>query len=167
MYTRKATIFSGLLLAMASMSTAAMEVYRWTDEDGVVHFSQVAPGSSAEGVRTLDVMGEDEMDSHPGAENDDDPFGYKAHREEMDALWADIEKRREAARQSQAAEPVTQIVYVREEAAYPYIYPGYGYRPPHRPGRPPHRPRPPQRPMPEEPGGPGNVIARPGTLKRP
>lgn len=152
----------GVLLALGSAPAVALEIYQWTDEDGVVHFSQVAPENEQDRVTTLDVLGQEELGSDAAVSEDDDPFGYKAHREEMDALWADIEKRRESARERQATEPAPQIVYVREEASYPYIYPGYGYRPPHRPpGRPPHRPRPPR---PEEPDV---VVPRPATLKRP
>jgi hypothetical protein len=143
-----------LSLVVCATPVLAIEVYQWTDEDGVVHFSQVAPEDHIESVKTLEVMGEEEMGNGLGISEDDDPYGYKAHREEMDALWAEREARREAARQRQAAAaPSTQIVYVQQETPYPYIYPGYGYRPPHKPERPPHRPE--------------HPVVKPSTLKRP
>ena len=143
MTSKTAIIALGLFVAIFATPVVALEVYQWTDENGVIHFSQFAPGDHIDSVETLDVLGEEELGNGLGVSEDDDPYGYKAHREAMDDLWADMEERREAGRQRQAATPSTQIVYVREEAEYPYVYPGYGLRPPNRPVRPPHRPDPP------------------------
>jgi len=141
------------MLAIASMPAVALEVYQWTDENGVVHFSQVAPENDIASVKTHEILGQEELGSEPAANEEDDPYGFKAHREEMDALWAEREERRKAARESEPPQPTTQVIVVREEPVYPYVYPAYGYRPPYRPGRPPLRPRPP--------------IAKPVPYKRP
>ena len=42
-----AVVMMGLLVSGASMAS----MYKWTDEEGVVHFSNVAPTDNAEGVK--------------------------------------------------------------------------------------------------------------------
>ncbi|MDX1556555.1 MAG: DUF4124 domain-containing protein, partial [Xanthomonadales bacterium] len=139
------SLIVGALLAVTSLCAQAVEVYQWTDENGVVHFSQWAPGDTVEEFETVRVSDGSAPDNGIGISEADDPEGYQAHREEMDALWADIEAKREADRDRQASQPSTQIVYVYDddEYGYPFFYNGYYKRPPfNRPGRPPMRPRP-------------------------
>lgn len=134
----------GLLAWTVSVPCLALEVYQWTDENGVVHFSQWAPGDEVENVETVSVKGGGRQDNGIGISEADDPEGYKAHREEMAALWARIEARKEAERRA----PSTEIVYLPSEPyyEYPFFGPGFGLRPPFRPDRPPHRPKPPPEP---------------------
>ena len=55
------SLFPYLLLSFCLAGMAdplqAVEVYQWTDENGVVHFSQWAPGESQENVETVRVEG--------------------------------------------------------------------------------------------------------------
>lgn len=159
---------SFLLLAWLASPVDALEVYQWTDEDGVLHFSQWAPEEDHEGVTTVNVDDGEDTANGLGISEEDDPEGYQAHREQMDALWADLEARREADRERQQQVSRTEVIYTEPVNSYPYVFPGYGYRPGHRPpnkpGRPPNRPRPQPGVDPEDPGRSG--IA-PGTLKRP
>lgn len=151
------TRFTALVFALGSVLAAwpalAVEVFRWTDENGVIHFSQWAPEEGVRGVRTVRVVDGGEKDNGIGVSESDDPEGYRAHRAEMDALWAEIELRREAERERQARAPATEIVYLPAEQfyGYPYFFPGHGLRPPFKPDQPPHRPRPEPPPNLEEP----------------
>lgn len=131
----------GLCTAALPAPGTALEVYQWTDENGVIHFSQWAPAEDVENVETVTVGGGGEGDNGIGISEADDPEGYKAHREEMDALWAEIEARREAERRRQSSGPTSEIVYLPSEPGYgfPFFFPGHGLRPPFKP----HRPRPP------------------------
>lgn len=148
----------GLVTLFVACPVQAEEIYHWVDENGVQVFSQEPPPSTVNDSKTLDlgdgVLSQDGI----GISEEDDPEGYQAHREEMDALWADIEARREARRMQQGASPSPEVIYhyVEEYDDYPYLYPGNGLRPPHRPGqRPPGMERPTPHPSP------------PATLKRP
>lgn len=136
-----------------SAPAVAVEVYQWTDENGVVHYSQFAPGDEAHEVETVRLEGGEAGDHGIGISEADDPEGYKAHREEMDALWANMEARREAERERQEQAPTTEVVYYPYETYddYPYFYPGLGLRPPSRPERPPLRPTPHPQPLPSVP----------------
>lgn len=138
----------GICAVLVALPGMAIELYQWTDEDGVVHFSQWAPGEEVENVETVSVEGGGETDNGLGISEADDPEGYQAHREGMDALWAELEARREEERQRQRSAPTRDVVYYPSEPGYgyPYVYPGYGLRPPHRPDRPPNRPKSPAEP---------------------
>jgi hypothetical protein len=142
----------GFLAITACAPALAIEVYQWTDDNGVVHFSQWAPDDGVKGVETVSVEGGVQQDNGIGISEADDPQGYQAHREEMELLWAEIEARREAERERQARAPSTEIVYVPSEPRYeyPYFGPGFGLLPPFRPDRPPHRPKP-EQPLPSVP----------------
>ncbi len=140
----------GVLVVTQAGNAQTVEVFQWTDENGVLHFSQWSPGDAVENVETVSLVGGGELDNGIGISEDDDPEGYQAHREEMEALWADIEARRKAERERQARQPSTEIVYVYDqpEYGYPYFFPGSRLKPPHhQPGRPPLLPQP-------RPGGP-------------
>jgi len=133
----------GITAAAVATPGFALEVYQWTDKDGVVHFSQWAPAGDVSNVETLDVQGGGKQHNGLGVSEEDDPDGYQAHRDEMDALWDDINKRREAARKQQASNP-TQVVYQNQDQGY--LYPYYPRR---------FRPHPGPRPNPGPRPGPG------------
>lgn len=123
-----------------------VEVFQWTDEDGVVHFSQWAPEEDVSGVETFSVDSRGAAENGIGISEADDPEGWQAHREEMDALWAEMDARREADRERRANQPTTEVVYVYDQPSYGYPFFFNGFRPDrpiHRPGRPPMRPKPP------------------------
>lgn len=137
------TRFLGALLATAiSAPVLALEVYQWTDDSGVVHFSQWAPGEAVENLETVSVEGGGRKNHGIGISEEDDPEGYEAHREEMEALWAEIEARREAERRARESAARTEVIYVNAQPAYgyPYLFPGHGFRPPFKPHRPGQRP---------------------------
>lgn len=167
-------LITAIMLACLAQSAAAVEVYQWTDENGVVHFSQWAPEGQGENVETVFVEGEEGAANGLGISEEDDPEGYAAHREQMAALRSDMEARREAEQERREQASRAQVVYLPPENTT-YFYPGYGYRPPNRPAnRPPGRPpnRPPDRPRPQPQPGNGNddyptSVLRPISRKKP
>ena len=139
------------LLGMAALagslcagSAVAAEVYRWTDADGVVHFSDRPPEAEQASLTTMSV------DNPPptGYDPDEDRYNVAATAERTQALRDAQAQARESRRtQSAAAAPVVQ-------QAQPQGYGvDYGYLPGYdRPGvRPPQRPDRPARPEPQPP----------------
>lgn len=164
MKPKLASYFLALVLGLYVMPVFALGVYKWTDEAGVVHYSQTAPEEDHEGVEMIDLEADPEAGNGLGISEEDDPEGYQAHREEMDALWADIEEKRERARERRDKQERTEVVYVQSEPQNSYVYPWHGYRPPHKPGRPPHRPQPLPAP---EPVNPPTSVLDPLPFRRP
>jgi hypothetical protein len=127
-----------LALSLAPPQAKAAEVYKWTDENGVVHFSQWAPTEPEKDVSTLEVDGS----QPPGYDPEADLYNVKGNQEYMESLWSDREKRMEENRDRQASQPqIIQQTITPEYGAWP-VYPYYGLRPPLRPDRPvkPERP---------------------------
>lgn len=134
-------------LLAGAVPAMADQVYRWVDENGVVNFSDTAPGSAQAGaeVNTLTLEDTAPRDYDPGQ----DIYNVAAQAERMQALRDEMEQEREARReqqrriQSQPAAPYPSGV----NDGYPYEFPAYGRPPLEPPGRPPARP--PSRPVPE------------------
>ena len=141
------------LVAFVAAPAGATEVYRWVDEDGVVHFSQTAPDAAVSDVRRQVI----ENPVPTGYDPEQDIYDVAGQQERMqarrDALEREREARRERERQA-AQRPVTS-------APPPQGYPVYGW-----PGyRPPNRPRPPIEPPiepPVEPDRPPATLRPPG-----
>ena len=146
----------GLLVFLAAPASAT-EVYRWVDANGVVHFSQTAPGAAVEGVSRQVV----ENPVPTGYDPEEDIYDVAGQRERMQALREELERRRDAQRERERqAAPVRQNV--PQGAGFPVFW-GPGYRPPWRP-RPPVEPpiEPPVRP--ERPTVP---LRPPGASRQP
>lgn len=168
MMEKNARVVVGVALIAVAFGgpLGAVEVYQWTDENGVVHFSQWSPGEQVEEVATVHVDGGEAGNNGLGISEADDPEGYRAHREEMDALWSEIEERREAAHERSLAGPDTEIIYVDSgpDYAIPYYPPRFRPHPGTHPGsKPSPRPRP--RPGDGDEPEPGTV--RTVSLRRP
>ena len=142
----------GLMIgALASGATAAQDIYRWVDEDGVVHFSDTAPGSATGGVSTVIVEDTRPKDYDPDA----DIYNVAAQAERMQALRDKMEQEREERRERQrSAVPVRQPVPPVQTVGYG-IPPWWWDRP--GPGRPPK----PELPVLPEPGPPPTSTLRP------
>ena len=144
-------VCSGLLSLAWHASLGAVEVYQWVDEHGVTHFSQWAPAEPVPGVsqRTL-------ADEKPVVDPAEDRYAIEQTAAEMDALWEELEMKRQQRREQEAdSRPVPQDVQTyQENTAYPYWPSAY----PPRPDRPGWRPDRPDRPG--RPGMPGNGPGR-------
>lgn len=82
-----------LLAAFVPALAFGQEVYKWVDEDGVVHYSTEAPPSDAQNVSRIEL----EQPSSP-SESAEDPFNIEATAQRTQALREDMEQRRERQR---------------------------------------------------------------------
>lgn len=142
--TPKRTILIGGLLGCSLIAgpVAAQEIYRWTDENGVIHFSDTAAGANADGVSTVTIEDTRPSDYDPEA----DLYNVAAQAERMQALRDEMQMKREARQERQRSAPPQQPVEVTRSVGYglpPWDWdrPGYGRPPkPELPIEPPERP---------------------------
>lgn len=131
-----------LILAAAMLVAAPAvgeQVYHWTDEEGVVHFSQWMPENVDE-VDTLFIASNGSREYDPS----DDPYSIRNQAERTSETWVKLEEKkaeRRKARRDEAERTAQQPAYrYPYYASYPYsnrYYPPY-YPPVVRP--PVHRP---------------------------
>jgi hypothetical protein len=149
-------LLAAFCAGLALDSALATEVYRWVDEDGVVHFSQMAPPGQETDVSKMSLADTRPSDYDPDA----DIYGVAEQEKRMKAMRDDMEQRRQdrLERQRQAASQAP--VQYRDYESYGYpVYWNPGLRP-----KPPLRPVPPiARPDP----GPGQPIRPPGMINPP
>lgn len=110
----------------------ADQMFTWTDEAGVVHFSQWAPNHTA-GVTTLKTASSNAADYDPGS----DPYSIQNQAARMNETWSKIEERR-AERRKRREEAEERTARLQPPTYYYPDYPYNYYRPIVRP--PIHRP---------------------------
>ena len=105
-----------LLLSACAASANASEIYQWTDEDGVLHFSDTVPGDGAV-VITLRVQA-----SNPrGYDPVEDPYSIRNQAERTNAIWTELEEAREEREEKRREEAERYLRYA--PAPYdPYLY---------------------------------------------
>ncbi|HLF31249.1 MAG TPA: DUF4124 domain-containing protein [Xanthomonadales bacterium] len=151
--SNRATRVGILLGSLLAAPLAASEIYHWVDANGVHNYSQWAPSEAIDGVSRQIIVDADPPDRDP----DEDLYAVDATAKQMQALWDEIEQRREQQRQP----PPQAIDRVEAQQQEPYYaLPGWYGRPVNRPGNKPGNrpPRPPE--LPEE-------LPATSTLKRP
>ena len=129
------------LSALAAGTVSATEVYRWVDEDGVVHFSQTAPTADVAGV-SREVV---ENPVPPGYDPEQDIYDVAGQQERMQARRDELEREREARRERERQAAQRAATSAPPVQGYP-VYGWPGYRP-----WPPVQPRPPIAPPIEPP----------------
>lgn len=131
MTSRFASIFLFVFLcSWAASPVHATEVYRWVDEDGVVHFSQTAPIKPEANVDRLALQDTRPSDYDP----DQDIYGVAEQAERMKALREDMEAKRQASLERQREAAKQPVVQYRQPERYGYpIFWDAGPRPPLRP----------------------------------
>jgi len=126
-----------VLLSAWTFTANASEIYQWTDEDGVVHFSDITPENGAV-VITLRIQ----ATNAPGYDPIDERYSIHNQAERTNAAWTELEKAREEREEKRRQDAERNIRYT--PAPYdPYLY---YYRPAYfsfaHPGRHPrHRPK--------------------------
>lgn len=123
-------VFAFVSKAMAS------DIYRWVDDDGVVHFSDTAPADETN-VERLRVNSANPTDYDPA----DDPYSIRKQAERIGEIWSRLEERREKRREKRREAAERQPIYAYQPD-YPYRYYPPGYYVPGRPGHRPVRPGP-------------------------
>jgi hypothetical protein len=123
-------------------------VYKWTDADGVTHYSQTPPPAGTPGVEDLDLKVPPAPPySGPTAEE----LELKALQERTRALEKALEEERRAREEAEAQQEAEEILppeFVSPEDRYGLVYP---WRPPLRPPRRRHPIGPPPLKPPETP----------------
>ena len=136
-------ISSVLLLWAGSLS--ALAIYRWVDEAGVVHFSDMPSAKAPNPFQTVEIEVTQVSDSNPGDESSDIETvdeTTNSLREELDELRRELRAQREAARERRN-QALLQVVENPQPVAYgwPYVYHG-NHRSSARPGMPRPAPQP-------------------------
>ena len=127
---RNNSTYALLLLAVGLFAcpSFATEVFQWTDDDGVIHFSQWMPAHTRD-VRTLVLASQSAEEYDPN----DDPYSIRNQARRMSDTWSKLEQRKEdrRKRRDEAAERAARQPPTYYYPAYPY-YDRY-YRPVVRP----------------------------------
>jgi hypothetical protein len=131
-------VIAALLACLATPPVLAIEVFRWVDENGVIHFSQSAPPANTGNVETMIL----EDSTPPGFDPDEDIFNVAAQAEQMALRREQMAERREQARLRNAQQPAP-VQYAPAPIYDAPLYWGNSFFP-----RPPHQPQPPMRPEP-------------------
>lgn len=118
------------LWGLAGSTVHASEIYRWVDDNGVVHFSQTAPNESETEVDKLALQDTRPSDYDP----DRDIYGVAEQAERMQALRDDMEEKRQESlkRQREAAKQPAYQYRQPERYGYPIFW-NAGPNPPLRP----------------------------------
>jgi len=126
-----------VLLALFALAfpfaASALEVYKWTDEDGVVHYSESRPRTEAADIGSLETF---EIDNAPRP-GDDSASDYRtmldvAERLEQSRLARERARAEQATQRAQQAATNTDATqYMDDDVGYPVMYPRTGgyYRP--------------------------------------
>jgi hypothetical protein len=133
-------LFFGLATSQ-SPALWAQEIYSWVDENGVQHFSEVAPENASSDVSKLEIDGSQPAGYDPA----EDRYNVAAQQAEMQALRDSLDESRKEKKEQRERElerqAANQVIYY-PEPDYGYgsniYYPAYPSQPPH--GRPPIRP---------------------------
>ena len=125
-------------LVLFAANASADEIYKWVDEDGVVHFSDTKPPDNTDVERLY--LGRTNPPDYDPAE---DPYSIAKQAERIGETWSRLEEERDARREKQREEALRQPTYVYQpydpyydRYRYPYYRPGIrppsypGYRPP-------------------------------------
>jgi len=127
---------AGFLLTVSlSAPASAAEIYKWVDENGVTHFTQMPPNPSITGVSQPTLRDTRPSDYDP----EQDIYGVEAQAERMQQLRDERKEKRQARLEREREARKQQAVQYRDREYYGY--------PVYRPGwvnpRPPLRPTPP------------------------
>ena len=134
--TKTIMALCGLLATLAvATHVDAAEIYKWVDEEGVIHFSDTKPVDAAS-VESLRVHQTNAPDYNPA----DDPYSIRNQAKRIGETWERLEKERDERQEKRREEELRQPTFVYQP--YDPYYAGYRY-PYYRPGiRPPSRPGP-------------------------
>lgn len=152
--THKLIKATGILLVLSASPLAVAEIYRWVDDNGITHFSQMPPDHLVTDVSQLTLPDTRPSDYDP----ERDIYGVEAQAERMRELREERQAKRQARLERQRAAQKYQPVQYRDQYyGYPFYRPGWvNPRPPLRPNPPVIRP--PEMLLPTPP------VARPPSL---
>jgi hypothetical protein len=114
-----------LITGLCANPSLAGEVFTWTDDEGVVHFSQWAPQHTAV-VTTLNTVSRNPVDYDPGA----DPYSIQNQAARVNETWSKVEERNAELRKRREEEE-ERLAKLQPPNYYypPYPYSYSYYRP--------------------------------------
>ena len=110
-----AAIVFGLVLGSPSV---AIEVFKWVDEDGVVHFSDEKPPEAKPDLSSIYIASSNPSGYDPA----EDYYSIRNQAARTNAAYKEVEKRREA-RAEKRAEAAERAREQRRQAAFSYREP--------------------------------------------
>jgi hypothetical protein len=109
-----------LIAGICANSSSAGEVFTWTDDEGVVHYSQWAPKDTTT-VTTLKTISRNPADYDPGA----DPYSIQNQAARVNKTWSKIEERNAELRKRRQEEE--ERLARMQPPVYQYPYDPYSY----------------------------------------
>ncbi len=113
-------LLSAALCAAIALPAAAYEIYKWVDEDGVVHYSQWAPEDSDAEVAKLEF----ERTNPPGYDPAEDDYSIENQAERIGEQWRAIAEEKEAREEAERAAAIEQRLaeLERRDALHEPVY---------------------------------------------
>lgn len=114
-------------VCMIASPSGAVEVFQWTDEDGVVHFSDERPTEAVERLTHFVIAARNPRDYDPA----DDEYSIRNQAARVNELYRKIEERREARSEKRAAaaarsaQSPQQFARIYDEPLRSYFVPVY------------------------------------------
>jgi hypothetical protein len=145
---------TGFVLAVLLVAPAvAAEIYKWVDENGVTHFSQMPPDLSVTGVSQQVLRDTRPSDYDP----EQDIYGVEAQAKRMQQLRDEKKERYQARLEREREARKQQVIQHRSQEyyGYPLYRPGWG------------NPRPPLLPTPPVARPPGGLLPTPPVARQP
>jgi hypothetical protein len=109
-----------LIAGICTNPPLAGEVFTWTDDEGVVHYSQWAPKDTAV-VTTLNTVSRNPVDYDPGS----DPYSIQNQAARVSETWSKIEERNAELRKRRQEEE--ERLARMQPPVYQYPYEPYRY----------------------------------------
>jgi len=109
-----------LIAGICASSSSAGEVFTWTDDEGLVHYSQWAPKDTIT-VTTLRTASRNPADYDPGA----DPYSIQNQAARVNKTWSKIEERNAELRKRRQEEE--ERLARMQPPVYQYPYEPYNY----------------------------------------
>ena len=107
-------------MLLLPFATNASEIFRWTDENGVVHFSDTRPGDDKE-VQELYISESNPPDYDPQS----DPYSILNQAKRVNETWTELEQQREERRETTeqyAERQPSRFIILDNRYRYPYLY---------------------------------------------
>lgn len=119
--THLATVVAAAVCSGAAVPAVAYEIYKWVDENGIVHYSESAPEETDADVTTLEL----EPTNPPGYDPADDYYSIENQAERIRAQWEAIAEEKEERAEAERAAAVEERLAALESRSSQSYAPVY------------------------------------------
>jgi len=126
-----------IVSAICAPPAAAVEIYKWVDDEGVIHFSDEQPVDATSNVSSFVIAASNPADYDPAA----DEYSIQNQASRINETYKKIEEKREARAEERAEAAEKAAQYERQFVRYydepirsyfpPVVRPWWPQRPPH------------------------------------